>query len=68
MSFPQLYYRKPWHSALPELRLLGNKTQIPCGSNWLWEQPIAALICNKQNHVTNIQNKFIKNTFTTLAT
>ena len=23
--------------------------------------------CNKQNHITNVQNKFIKNTFTTLA-
>ena len=68
MSFPRLYYRKTWGTALPELRLLGNETQMLCGSNWLWEQPIAALICNKQNHVSNIQNNFIKTTFTTLAT
>ena len=55
MSFPRLYYRKTWGTTLPELHLLANETQTPCGSNWLWEQPMAAFICNKQNHVSNVQ-------------
>ena len=38
------YVNKNVGTALTELRLLGNEPQMPCGSNWLWEQPIAAFI------------------------
>ena len=42
--FPLIILLRTCGTALTELCLLGNETQMPCRSNWLWEQPIAAFI------------------------
>ena len=62
------YITKNWGTALAELCLLGNKDTNAIWVKMAMGKAHSRFNCNKQNHKTSVQNKFIKNTFTTLAT
>ena len=56
-----------WGTASAELCLLGSKDTNAIWVKMAMGKAHSRFNCNKQNHITSVQNKFIKNTFTTLA-